>query len=101
MTSPPGEYYNPALSPNGERIAFATTHRLYYKQIFEMSLDGSNLTRLTNLRGESSSPVFSPDGHKIAFVSGPVYTPRGFIGWIYVMNAGWVQRHPSPQFPRR
>jgi len=82
MTRPPGEFDNPAFSPDGQRIAFATIYGLYYKQIFVMNLDGSNPIRLTNLRGDSFYPSFSPDGRKIAFISGKDYFSQG----IHVMN---------------
>ena len=70
--------YSPDISPDGSRIAYATTrHRTIgddkRSNDFEIEtsrLDGSDRRRLTeNGRGlQDVSPVWSPDGSRIAFV---------------------------------
>jgi Tol biopolymer transport system component len=56
----------PALSPDGSRVAFASSQSGTL-QIWTMDSLGKHLSRVTFLSGNSSTPKFSPDGNKIAF----------------------------------
>jgi Tol biopolymer transport system component len=68
-----------AWSPNGARIAFASTRDGspgardpvdWNEEIYVMRADGSGLTRLTRIAGnEHWPPAWSPDGRHIAFTS--------------------------------
>ena len=66
--------FNPAWSPDGQRIAFERGRRQAHPtgsgawgyEVYVMNADGSGQQRLT--RG-GSQPRWSPDGRKIAFVS--------------------------------
>lgn len=80
LTTYSGHDVDPSWSPDGTKIAFASTRDGgYMYQIFVMNADGSNQTQLTDF-GENMNPVWSPDGTKIAF--------QGAYGdGIYVMNA--------------
>ena len=96
--------WDPAWSPDGQRIAFVSDHDGRYGEIYVMNTDGSDVTRLTHNRRWDGSPAWSPDGRRIAFVSdrhvGSIRSLRGG-GWsiasgshrdgrgvdIYVMNA--------------
>lgn len=60
--------YYPALSPDGERIAF-TTVRDDNPEIYMMDVDGSNIRRLTNDAAVDEYPAWSPDGEWLAFHS--------------------------------
>jgi len=71
----------PAWSPDGTKIAFATKRDGNY-EIYVMDAGGGNLLRLTNDPGEDGQPAWSPDGSKIAFAS-----DRSGNADIYVMNA--------------
>ncbi len=71
----------PAWSPDGTKIAFASS-RSGYQNIYTMHADGSNVTRLTSIAATESDPTWSPDGTKIAFVSRRDGNPE-----IYVMHA--------------
>ena len=59
--------YEPALSPDKRRIAFA---RGLFSDIYVINADGvTGFTRLTNDHALNSAPAWSPDGTKIAFHS--------------------------------
>ncbi|UCH87761.1 MAG: PD40 domain-containing protein [Dehalococcoidia bacterium] len=73
--------YDPAWSPDGSKIAFASD-REGNREIYIMNADGSGLTNLTKNEGSDYDPVWSPDGSKIAFVS-----DREGSADIYLMNA--------------
>ena len=57
----------PTWSPDGSRIAFASTRQSTYRQIYVMRADGSNVIRLTQNTASEIHPSWSPDGTKIAF----------------------------------
>jgi TolB protein len=70
----------PAWSPGGERIAFASMDD---GEIYAMKVDGSRRTRLTDTPGyDHWPPTWSPDGTRIAFTS---EDSKGSD--IYVMNS--------------
>src|SRR5688500_5409505 len=71
---------DPAWSPDGARIAFASA-REGNLEIFVMDATGANPVRLTG-GGINDQPAWSPDGSKIAFVSRASGNPE-----IHVMNA--------------
>ena len=76
---------NPALSPDGSRIAFVSD-RDGNREIYVMNADGTNPVRLTDHPEDDVAPTFSPDGAKIAFSSKRVSNGH-FFGDIHVMNA--------------
>jgi Tol biopolymer transport system component len=90
LTDSPAFDGDPAVSPDGARIAF-TSERDGNREVYVMNADGSGQQRLTTTGGRVSSPAFdsvdenpswSPDGTRIAFDS----TRDG--NWeLYVMNA--------------
>jgi Tol biopolymer transport system component len=59
---------SPGWSPDGKRIAFATTGA-GDMDVFVMNEDGSDLTNLTNSAGFDGWPAWSPDGKKLVFTS--------------------------------
>jgi Tol biopolymer transport system component len=56
----------PEWSPDGSRIAFASTIHGNV-DIFVMNADGSGLRQLTHDPGRDTSPAWSPDGSRIAY----------------------------------
>lgn len=69
--SGPGVYnYQPALSPDGTRVAFASISG-DKSSIKVVDTNGGNLRSLTsNALSHDSEPAWSPDGSKVAFVRG-------------------------------
>jgi serine/threonine protein kinase len=56
----------PAVSPDGSKIAFETT-RTGFSEIWIASRDGSNAVPLTRFEAFAGSPRWSPDGSMIVF----------------------------------
>jgi Tol biopolymer transport system component len=73
---------DPAWSPDGSRIAFASMRHANTAEIYVMNVDGSNVTRLTNNSAVDRYPAWSPDGSTIAFSSN-----RDGNFEIYLMDA--------------
>jgi WD40-like Beta Propeller Repeat/HYR domain len=66
--------YDPAWSPDGQRIAFTSTRGtppgapILDQEIYVANADGSGVTRVTNNpAGDSVQPTWSRDGKKIAY----------------------------------
>jgi len=58
---------DPAFSPDGSRIAFASTRGGSF-EVYVAAADGSNAVQLTSTKtGTTGSPAWSPDGKQIAF----------------------------------
>jgi Tol biopolymer transport system component len=74
--------FDPAVSPDGQRIAFTRQLTDGNFEIFVMNADGSGETNLTNDPATDLRPDWSPDGSRIAFNSN-----RGAGGQIYIMNS--------------
>ena len=81
MTSTAGLNTDPALSSDGQLIAYASdragTDNL---DIWVQPVHGDTPTRITSAEGDEGEPSFSPDGSLIAFSGGE-------IGGIYVVGA--------------
>ncbi len=63
-----GEDTAPALSPDGQKIAFMSRRDGNW-EIYIINSDGTNLQRLTDNPGQDGLPTWSPDGEALAFVS--------------------------------
>jgi TolB protein len=72
----------PAFSPDGTRIAFASNRSDNNNEIYVMNVDGSGLRRLTNHPAADLIPTWSPNGAQLAFVSDRSGTPQ-----VYIMSS--------------
>ena len=76
----PSEFLQPpalSSSPHSQRIAFSSNRDGNF-EIYSMTIEGNEVTRLTDDPADDGNPDWSPDGKKIAFVRGVD---------IYVMDA--------------
>ena len=66
----PGDYTNPALSPDGKRVAVGRGDpRTLKRDIWLFELERGTASRLTFDPADDLNPVFSPDGTRILFTS--------------------------------
>jgi len=98
LTQSAGDDLQPAVSPDGRRIAFSSG-RGGNLDIYVMDANGSNLTQLTSSRGFDEWPAWSPDGRTLVFVSDRTGNVE-----IYTIpaNGGPEQRltdHPADDWP--
>jgi TolB protein len=79
--TPSGLFFEvePAWSPDGTRIAFASRRGGNF-DIYVTGADGTGTRRVTSAGVDEASPTWSPDGSRIAY-------QRGNPSDIYVMNA--------------
>jgi|GEM_PF-3039688 len=80
LTSDGTNETEPALSPDGKRVAFVSDSD-GDNEIYVMNVDGSGRKQLTDDQVNDVSPAWSPDGKRLAWVSS-LTTPQ-----IFVMDA--------------
>ncbi|MGD8604117.1 MAG: protein kinase [Anaerolineales bacterium] len=80
LPTAPGGDFDPAISPDGQRVAF-TSVRGNRKHIWVMDLDGSDLLRLSREIAWDSEPAWSPTGDQLAFS-----TTRGGVVEVWIMS---------------
>ena len=98
----PGNYYNPAFSPDGKRLALDISDGKR-RDIWVDEWERDTLTRLTFAGEGNDFPVWTPDGQRIVYSSldkggGGAYG----LWWMRADGAGDAQRlteSKGPQFP--
>lgn len=73
---------SPSFSPDGRRIAFASSNSESNIDIYACDRSCQQPQRLTNSQAIDTNPAWSPDGKQIAFTSSRAGKPQ-----IFVMNA--------------
>ncbi len=56
----------PALAPDGKRFAFSSTHE-GNQEIYTATIDGTDVTRITQSPGHDAHPCWTPDGQSLIF----------------------------------
>lgn len=95
LTDNPASDVNPAWSPDGTRIVFASyrdapADKPAANDLYLMQADGAQVTRLTNDLARNGGPKWSPDGSRIAF---DFFDGEGVVdgdvagGDVYLINA--------------
>ena len=75
----------PRFSPNGRDIIFSSWLDQRF-DLFRVSIDGNNLTRLTKDFGSNEDPTYSPDGELVAFTSQRIISEKKDVKNIYIMS---------------
>jgi Tol biopolymer transport system component len=86
----PGNYLNPAFSPDGKRLALEISDGKR-RDIWVYEWERDTLTRLTFAGESNETPVWTPDGQRIVYTSqekGGTYN----LWWVRADGAGDAQR---------
>jgi Tol biopolymer transport system component len=67
----PGDYWEPALSPDGTRLALGVGSYTPVGDILLLELARGSFSRFTPHPNDDATPVWSPDGKEIAYSSNP------------------------------
>jgi TolB protein len=82
----------PVMNPKNSNLIAFTSDRSGTPQIYTMSGDGGDVTRVTNGIGEAHNPAWAPDGGHIAFSWSQGYEPGNLnIFLIDVATGKYVQ----------
>ena len=83
LTSDPGREIDPALSPDGSRVAYLASTDTGY-DVFVRGMDGGAALRLTHDTLAKGHLTWSPNGDRVAFVAADVLAEGGTAA-IYVL----------------
>jgi hypothetical protein len=91
LTRDNDEKWDPALSPDGSKIAFSS-YRDGNNSVYVMNADGSGQARLTDNGSIESRPQWSPDGKQLAYLADN--DSNGYsVRDLYVVNADGTGQH--------
>ena len=91
----PGNYNNPAISPDGKRLAIDITNG-NRSDIWVYEWGRDTLTRLTFNGDSNTNPVWTPDGQRIAYASSEKGAAAS-LWWIRADGGGDAQRLTESQ----
>lgn len=75
----------PSFSPDGKYLLFSYK-KGFSENIYLINRNGSELTKLTSLKGKNYHPAFSPDGERIVFAHSDTLK-HGESSNLYLMNS--------------
>jgi TolB protein len=75
---------DPAWSPDGSQIVFASTRDDPEPELYVMDSDGTGVARITTNTLADTEPNWSPNGTTIAF-SRPIFTQAGYVPGIWTI----------------
>jgi Tol biopolymer transport system component len=96
----PGNYHDPAISPDGKRLAMDITNG-NRTDIWVYDWERDALTRLTFAADKNDAPVWTPDGKRIVYASAEKGAAAN-LWWIRADGGGDAQRltaSKDPQYP--
>lgn len=64
-----GHNIDPAVSPDGSRIAFSRDGQIWVMKASGMTAGGTGATQITNISTTKTRPTWSPDGSRIAYMA--------------------------------
>lgn len=89
-----GPGIQPAWSPDGRRLAFATDREGQY-EVYVLNLDNGVVFNLTNHPANDFEPAWSPDGQKIVFTSNRDGNLEIYVADLGTQQAVNLTRHPA------
>ena len=108
LTSDAASEIQPAFSPNGEQVAYAS-NRVGNWDVWVIGVDGSNPTRITDGASNDIHPSWSPDGKQIVYCSLGSRSKQWELWVVNVENPGnkkWIgyglfpEWNPNPKIPK-
>jgi TolB protein len=82
-----GHNIDPAVSPDGSRIAFSRDGQIWVMKAGGMNANGTGATRITSTSTAKTDPTWSPDGTRIAYVANSFDVDQQTDLEIWVINA--------------
>jgi Tol biopolymer transport system component len=82
-----GHNIDPAVSPDGSRIAFVHDNQIWVMKASGMTAGGTGATRITDTSTAKTKPTWSPDGSRIAYVANSADVDGQTDLEIWVINA--------------
>jgi CHAT domain-containing protein len=90
LTTHSADDFDPAVSPRGDRLAFASLRLDAKGDLFLAGPDGREVRRLTDRSSADRQPAFFPDGRRLAFTSARGSAPES----IHVLELDSGARRP-------
>lgn len=88
LTSDPADDVQPSISPDGKRIAFASS-RAGNWDIYVMDIDGKNIELVTGTGAHEMHPSFNPDGTRLVYCA---LSPRNEQWELWLLDLTTCER---------